>query len=121
MPDFEPGSAAATAAANTPTFSPQAVLDAPASFSADRNASFDEVDLAWDAVAGASHYEILRAANYRGQMSVVDTITGTTYNDSGLDATVNYAYSVRAINSTQSLTGIRTPVSYCPAQYETYA
>ena len=55
-------------------------------------ASSTQLDLSWDAVTGASGYDIERD----GQIIATD-VTATTFSDTGLSTGVEYAYRVRAV------------------------
>ncbi len=60
------------------------------------------VTLTWEAVTGATAYQIYRAATAEGTLERVTTdadITGTTYTDTGLTHTTTYRYTVRAVDS----------------------
>jgi hypothetical protein len=58
--------------------------------------SHTEIDLHWtasvDAESGVNHYVIYRNGAY------LDTATGATYRDSGLDETQTYSYEISAVN-----------------------
>ena len=60
------------------------------------------VTLTWEAVTGATAYQIYRADTAEGTLERVTTdadITGTTYTDTGLTHTTTYRYTVRAVDS----------------------
>lgn len=68
-------------------------LPAPGNLSA--TAIGTTVALSWEAVSGATSYEIVRSA-FDGPYSSVDATAATSYNDAGLFANRTYLYKVRA-------------------------
>ncbi len=60
-----------------------------------------EVDLAWDAVAGATGYEIQRRVNAGNWVSLTG-VSGTSHTDTGLDPSTSYDYQILASNSSGS-------------------
>ena len=72
------------------------VLPAPGNFTA--VAGNERVTLSWDAVAGATGYQIYRADTANAPLTPLPTgdITGTTYADTGLTNGTTYRYTVRA-------------------------
>ncbi|PWB20573.1 fibronectin type III domain-containing protein [Flavobacterium sp. HTF] len=60
-------------------------------------ASASSVSLTWNAVANATAYELQTCSNQQ-----IGVVTGTSYLVSGLSASTNYGYKVRAINGTVS-------------------
>ena len=60
-----------------------------------------QVNLSWNAVAGATSYSLYRTAEsgYEPATPSVSGITGTSYNDTGLNAGTTYYYQVVALNS----------------------
>ena len=65
----------------------------PASLSATAT-STSQVALSWAAVPGATGYEVWRSS-LNGQFSLVQTVAGTSVNDTGLVADTTYLYKVR--------------------------
>lgn len=55
--------------------------------------AYDRVNVAWNAVAGATSYRVLRNG------AEVGTSSGNTYADSGLAGSTAYSYTVKAANS----------------------
>lgn len=55
--------------------------------------SASQIDLSWDAVSGVSGYDVERD----GQVILVDHAS-TSYSDTGLDPSTEYAYRVRAVS-----------------------
>ena len=53
--------------------------------------------LSWAAAPGATGYEVWRSS-LNGQFSLVQTVAGTSVNDTGLAADTTYLYKVRTIN-----------------------
>ncbi|PWW07152.1 aryl-phospho-beta-D-glucosidase BglC (GH1 family) [Paenibacillus cellulosilyticus] len=74
------------------------VPSAPASLSA--TAGNAQVTLTWTASAGASSYNVKRAATSGGTYTTIATgVTGTTYTNTGLTNGTSYYYVVTAVNS----------------------
>ena len=77
----------------------QAPLAEPANLSATAD-SATAITLMWAAGLGQTAYELQRQeGNDPGWDSVSDTITGTSYTDTGLTASTMYTYRVRGVNS----------------------
>ena len=76
-------------------------ISAPANLSGTVG-SAAQVELSWNAVSGATGYRVYRAPNslYRTLTRVADSVTGTTYTNTGLTRGATYWYVVRAMNST---------------------
>ncbi len=85
-----------------------------------RASDFLSVDLSWPAIAGATHYEIYRASAYREVPTLIDTVTApiVTYQDSPINADTSYRYTVRALNATMNVDGLRSLPSYTPRRNE---
>ncbi len=88
--------ASATPSAGTPTPTPPG---APSSLSA--TAGNATVNLTWQAVSGATTYNVYRgtAANGQSTTPVATNLTGTTYSNTGLTNGTTYFYKVRAVNT----------------------
>jgi len=72
-------------------------LPAPGNFEAAGGDS--QVDLSWDSVQYATDYEIERDG------TIIATITGTSYQDTGVSNGNSYDYRVRAINTNDGVNG----------------
>lgn len=62
-------------------------------------ASATEIDLGWNAVPGATGYQVLRGTTPGGPYTRIATPTGTTHDDTGLTPSTTYYYVVEATNS----------------------
>ncbi|HBL28061.1 MAG TPA: hypothetical protein DD490_14605 [Acidobacteria bacterium] len=71
--------------------------DAPANFTATGTAN--QINLAWDAVSGATSYRVYRSATPGGPYSLLAITAGTTYAHTGLDCSETHSYVVRAATS----------------------
>ena len=56
------------------------------------------VSISWNGVAGATKYEVYRAYAFNGTYSLIATMSGTSYNPSGLSSGREYYYKVRAVS-----------------------
>ncbi len=65
-----------------------------AEYNTDRSA-----DISWNAVEGADSYRVFRADTATGDRVLIDTVTGTSCTDTGLDIGRSYYYFVKAYNS----------------------
>ena len=77
---------------------------APANLSATASGAADafQVSLSWDAVTGATAYQIYRADTADGTLTRIaenTTITDAAYADTGLTHSTTYRYTVRAVDS----------------------
>lgn len=59
--------------------------------------SSSSVSISWNGVSGATKYEVYRAYSFDGTYSLVATMSGTSYNPSGLSSGREYYYKVRAV------------------------
>lgn len=111
------GSAAMTLTGTTSTIR-YGSLPPPDNVEVTRSTDRESATVTWDAVAGAEDYQVYRAPDYRAQPAVVGTVNAPTLtlNDTGLDETVNYTYSVRARNTTHSVNGRRSRPVYTPKE-----
>lgn len=64
-----------------------------------------EISLGWSAVAGADSYRVYRSALSGGGYTLLDTITATTYTDTGLINGQTYYYVVEPVDDDSLLTG----------------
>jgi len=55
--------------------------------------------VSWTASAGATEYHVFRSTTSGGPYTQVGTVTGTSFNDTGLTCNTAYFYVVRAANS----------------------
>jgi Zn-dependent metalloprotease/fibronectin type 3 domain-containing protein len=60
------------------------------------SSSYNSINTLWTAVAGASGYEVYRSTSSTGAYSLISTVTGTSYNNTGLTTNVAYYFKVRA-------------------------
>ncbi|MES2527358.1 MAG: fibronectin type III domain-containing protein [Bdellovibrionota bacterium] len=91
---------------------PVPLLAAPASFTA--TATPGQVVLNWNAVSGASTYEVLRGTATGVYTSLATGISGTTYTDSSVANGTAYFYTVRGyngINGTSSAEASVKPIA----------
>ena len=64
------------------------------------------IALTWDAVTGATSYEVARSTTSGGPYTPIATVTVTNFTDTGLAAGETFFYVVRAIDENQSATCI---------------
>jgi hypothetical protein len=62
-------------------------------------ASSTQINLSWSAVSGATEYHVYRSTTSGGPYTLVGTVTGTTFSNTGLTCNTGYFYVVRAANS----------------------
>ncbi len=72
----------------------------PAPTNLDVEIGSGQVELTWDAVAGATEYRIYSVGSDRNLTRVSEGITETTFTVTGLTNNTTYRYVVRAVNST---------------------
>jgi len=61
------------------------------------------IDLSWNAVNGATGYEVLRSATTTGTYAVVGTVSALTFSNTGLTFNRTYYYKVRAYTTVNSV------------------
>ena len=76
------------------------------------NAETGKPKLTWDAVEGATKYEVYRATSKNGTYSKMYTTTGTTYNNTTAVAGKTYYYKVRALGASSYATSAYSTVDY---------
>jgi len=59
------------------------------------------IQLDWDAVAGATSYNVLRSTTAGGPYTLIATVATNTFTDSGLTAGQTFFYVVQAVDNTQ--------------------
>ena len=74
----------------------QIVLDAPV-VTFGHSASSGKPQLTWNAVAGATSYEVYRSTSQSGTYSLLGTTAATSYTNTGAVAGTTYYYKVKAI------------------------
>ena len=72
-------------------------VDAPTGLSATADSS-GQINLSWNAVTGASTYNVKRATNSGGPYTFLANVTATGYTDTGLANSGTYYYVVSALN-----------------------
>ena len=80
-------------------------------------ASYNSVKISWNAVSGASGYELSRATSQNGSYSVVKTTSSLSYTNSSLGTGTAYYYKVRAygyVNGKKTYGSSSTAVSATP-------
>lgn len=70
--------------------------------------SATSVNLSWNAAAGATQYEIVRATT-PGAWATIATIASTNYSDGSATAGATFVYKVRAIDSSSRLSSFSIP------------
>src|SRR3712207_5134559 len=75
-----------------------AAVAAPTSLAVTSAAS-TQINVTWGAAAGASRYQVERAATKAGPFAVVGNPTANSFADTGVAAGSTYVYRVRAIDS----------------------
>ena len=63
------------------------------------SASSGKPMLTWNAVSGATSYNVYRATSQNGTYSLLGTVTATSYTNTGAKAGTTYYYKVKAVNS----------------------
>jgi hypothetical protein len=72
---------------------------APGNVMASDDAFTDRVAVSWNAVSGATYYEVYRSTAMGNNGSRIASPTGTSYNDTGANAGTTYYYSAKACNT----------------------
>jgi hypothetical protein len=93
--------AAGLAACGDDTTNPPATPPAPTGLTAEVAADGSSIEVAWNAVTGATGYILERAeGSPPGTFAQIgDTLTATTYSDTDITADVVYSYRVAAVNA----------------------
>ena len=76
-------------------------------------ASDGAITIKWDAVAGATKYQVYRATSKSGQYTKLATTSSISYNDVSGTAGKTYYYKVRAICNNTEATGVYSSVQSC--------
>lgn len=74
-------------------------IDAPENLTATA-ADYDQIDLSWDSVDGATSYHVYRSETSGGPYTEVDTTASASYSDTGLTQDTTYYYVVTADDGT---------------------
>jgi hypothetical protein len=64
--------------------------------------SSSQINLSWNAVAGATEYHVLRSTTSGGPYTQIGTTTGTSFSNTGLACNTAFFYVVRAFNACES-------------------
>ena len=67
--------------------------------------SSTQITLSLDAIAGVSIYRIYRSTEVDGVYTALNPVTGTSFTDSGLDASTKYYYQISACTLDSSILG----------------
>ena len=74
---------------------------APTGVAASDGAATSRIAITWDAIAGATLYQVWRYSDARGRNELIGTSTSTSYNDSkDIEPGVKYVYRVKAVFAT---------------------
>lgn len=92
------GFSAITGATLNGSYSSGSVPSAPTNLTA-TVAGPNQINLAWDAVSGATSYYLYRSTSYYGTYSNINVLTTPSYADTGLTTNGTYYYEVQAVNS----------------------
>jgi TatA/E family protein of Tat protein translocase len=96
---FKDGMSAGTATATVTAPTPAATqVSAPTGLTA--KAGKGQVSLSWNAVAGASGYNVLRSGTSGGPYARIASIAVTNYSDEGLASGTTFYYAVSSTNGT---------------------
>lgn len=83
------------------------ILSAPTGLNA-LAAGATQVDLTWNAVAGASQYEVHRSTAIAAPFTFVSNAAGTSYSDPTAASGTTYLYRVRAVSAANDLSPLST-------------
>ena len=73
----------------------------PAGVAASDGASTSRITITWDAIDGATLYQVWRYSDTRGRNELIGTSTSTSYNDSkDIEPGIKYVYRVKAVFAT---------------------
>ncbi len=68
-------------------------------------ASSTQINVSWSAVSGATEYHVYRSTTSGGPYTLVGTVAGTSFANTGLTCNTTYFYVVRAANSSTCESG----------------
>jgi len=61
--------------------------------------SSSSISVSWDLVSGATSYKVYYEKGTSSTKNLAGTVTGTSYTHTGLEASTNYYYYIKAVNS----------------------
>lgn len=61
--------------------------------------SSSSISVSWDSVSGATSYRVYYEVGSSSDKNLADTVTGTSYTHTGLQASTTYYYYIKAVNS----------------------
>ena len=85
-------------ASATPS-APPAIPAAPTNLNATAGPGKKKISLTWNASAGATSYRVFRSPNGSTGWGQIATVTGTSYQNSGLSNSTTFYYRVTAVNA----------------------
>ena len=94
----------------------KAVPQAPAKVAA-ASTAYNSVKISWGKVSGASRYQVYRATSKNGSYQLVRTVTGTSYQHTGLTVGRTYYYKVRCyriVGDGRAYSAFTNPISVKP-------
>jgi LPXTG-motif cell wall-anchored protein len=107
---------------NVQIYNVQAAPEAPTGLSAQANNT--NMNLAWNAVSGASSYNVKRSNKAAGPFETIQSnVTGTSFQDSGLTENTTYYYVVSAVNTageSADSTTVNATTTSAPAVQQDY-
>ena len=77
----------------------EGIPDPPKNVQATDEVYADAIAVSWDASSGATSYKVYRATSSSGSYYLQDTVTGTSWTNTGLWSDVAYYYKIKACNS----------------------
>jgi fibronectin type 3 domain-containing protein len=75
------------------------ILPAPTNLSASDGLYTDRVEISWDSVADANEYKVYRSTTAGGVKMLIGTVSSTSYDDTGLEDTSTYHYSLKSVDA----------------------